>query len=88
MELSIERLTKHYESKIAVDCVSAALKPGVYELLGANGAGSSADIFRTNTFYIFGRYIWSPYLLITVPVMIGLCVTPFTVKNWSKRLKV
>ena len=50
--------------------------------------GSSTDIFRTNTFHIFGRYIWSPYLLITIPVMMGLCCTPFTVKNWSRRLKV
>lgn len=41
MELSIDRLSKHYGSKIAVDCVSAALKPGVYGLLGANGAGKT-----------------------------------------------
>lgn len=41
MELSVDRLTKHYGSKIAVDCVSAALKPGVYGLLGANGAGKT-----------------------------------------------
>jgi len=49
--------------------------------------GSSADIFRTNTFHILGSYIWSPYLLITIPVMIGLCCTPLTVKKWSRRLK-
>ena len=41
MELSIDRLTKHYGSKIAVDQVSATLKPGVYGLLGANGAGKT-----------------------------------------------
>ncbi|MCM1181606.1 MAG: ABC transporter ATP-binding protein [Clostridium sp.] len=41
MELSLDRLTKHYGSKIAVDCVSATLKPGVYGLLGANGAGKT-----------------------------------------------
>ena len=41
MELSLDRLTKHYGSKIAVDCVSADLKPGVYGLLGANGAGKT-----------------------------------------------
>ena len=41
MELSIDRLTKHYGSKIAVDHVSAILKPGVYGLLGANGAGKT-----------------------------------------------
>lgn len=41
MELSLDRLTKHYGSKIAVDCVSATLKSGVYGLLGANGAGKT-----------------------------------------------
>lgn len=41
MELSIDRLTKHYGRKIAVDCVSAVLKPGVYGLLGENGAGKT-----------------------------------------------
>ncbi len=41
MELSFDRLTKHYGSKIAVDQVSASLGPGVYGLLGANGAGKT-----------------------------------------------
>lgn len=41
MELSIDRLTKHYGNKIAVDCVNATLRPGVYGLLGANGAGKT-----------------------------------------------
>ena len=44
MELSIDRLTKHYGRKIAVDCVSATLTPGVYGLLGANGAGKTRTI--------------------------------------------
>ncbi len=50
--------------------------------------GSGTDIFRTNTLCIFGRYIWSPYLLVTVPVLIGLFCVPFAVKSWSRRLKV
>lgn len=41
MELSIDRLTKHYGRKIAVDCVSTVMKPGVYGLLGENGAGKT-----------------------------------------------
>ena len=49
--------------------------------------GSSTDIFRTNTFNIFGKYIWSPYLLITIPVLMGICCMPFATKNWSRRLK-
>ncbi len=41
MELSVDRLTKHYGRKIAVDCVSTVLQPGVYGLLGENGAGKT-----------------------------------------------
>lgn len=41
MELSLNCLVKHYGNKIAVDGVSAVLKPGVYGLLGANGAGKT-----------------------------------------------
>lgn len=50
-------------------------------------AGDSLDIFRTNTFHIFGKYVWSPYLLIAVPVLIGVLCMPFTVKCWSRRLR-
>ena len=49
--------------------------------------GSNTDIFRTNTFNILGKYVWSPYLLITIPVLIGICCMPFATKNWSRRLK-
>lgn len=49
--------------------------------------GSGADIFRTNTFRLFGKYVWSPYLLITIPVVIGIICMPFAVRNWSRRLK-
>lgn len=41
MELRIDRLTKQYENKIAVDRVSLQLTKGVYGLLGANGAGKT-----------------------------------------------
>lgn len=50
--------------------------------------GSSTDIFRTNTFNILGKIIWSPYLLITVPVTAGVLCMPFAIKNWSRRMKV
>lgn len=49
--------------------------------------GSGADIFRTNTFCIFGKYVWSPYLLIIVPVLIGVLCIPLAVKCWSRRLR-
>lgn len=41
MSLTIDRLTKQYKNKIAVDQVSLTLENGVYGLLGANGAGKS-----------------------------------------------
>lgn len=41
MELIIDRLTKQYGPKIAVDRLSLILTPGVYGLLGANGAGKT-----------------------------------------------
>ena len=41
MELVIDRLSKQYGTKIAVDRISVKLNKGVYGLLGANGAGKS-----------------------------------------------
>ena len=41
MELKIDRLTKQYENKIAVDRMSFSLEKGVTGLLGANGAGKT-----------------------------------------------
>ena len=41
MELRIDRLTKQYGAKIAVDRMDFTLKAGVYGLLGANGAGKT-----------------------------------------------
>lgn len=41
MELVLDRLTKQYRNKIAVDRVSLKLGEGVHGLLGANGAGKT-----------------------------------------------
>lgn len=41
MELCIDRVTKQYKNKIAVDRLSLTLTTGVYGLLGANGAGKT-----------------------------------------------
>ena len=53
MELKISRVTKQFLEKIAVDRVSLNMKPGVYGLLGANGAGenhvSSYDLWCFNS---------------------------------------
>ena len=41
MELIIDRVSKQYQNKIAVDRISLKLQKGVYGLLGANGAGKT-----------------------------------------------
>lgn len=41
MELVVDRVSKQYGSKIAVDRISLKLQKGVYGLLGANGAGKT-----------------------------------------------
>ena len=41
MELIIDRISKQYKNKIAVDRISVKLQKGVYGLLGANGAGKT-----------------------------------------------
>lgn len=44
MELLIDRVTKQYKNKIAVDRVSLRLHEGIYGLLGENGAGKTTLI--------------------------------------------
>lgn len=41
MQLVLDRLTKQYGTKIALDRIDAVFQPGIYGLLGANGAGKT-----------------------------------------------
>ena len=41
MELTLNKLSKHYGSKIAVDSITTIIKPGLNALLGANGSGKT-----------------------------------------------
>lgn len=41
MELTIQKLTKTYHQKVAVDHVSVNFQPGIIGLLGANGSGKT-----------------------------------------------
>lgn len=41
MELILDRVSKQYQNKIAVDRISLKLQKGIYGLLGANGAGKT-----------------------------------------------
>ena len=71
-----------YGPMMAANYLPASLQ-GVLGMLPM--VGDASDIFRTNTFHIFGKYIWSPYLLIIVPVLIGLVCIPFAIIKWSRR---
>ena len=50
--------------------------------------GNATDIFRTNMYHLFGLRIWSPYLLITMPISLGVISLPFAVHFWAKRAKI
>ena len=50
--------------------------------------GNSTDIFRTNMYHLFRLRIWSPYLLITMPISLGVISLPFAVHFWAKRAKI
>lgn len=41
MELILDRVSKQYQNKIAVDRISLKLQKGIYGLLGSNGAGKT-----------------------------------------------
>ena len=41
MELKLENVTKKYGEKVALDGFSYTFTPGIYGILGANGAGKS-----------------------------------------------
>ena len=51
MELNIDRLTKQYRNKIAVDRFTATFTGGVYGLLGPNGSGKTTLINLLMRFY-------------------------------------
>ncbi len=50
--------------------------------------GSSSDIYGYNVFHIFGKGIWSPWMLITVPGLIGIVCIPFAIRSWARRERV
>ena len=50
--------------------------------------GSSSDIYNYNVFHIFGKGIWSPWMLITVPLLIGMVCIPFAIRGWARRQRV
>lgn len=61
MEIKINKLTKIYDKKIAVDHVSVTLRPGITGLLGANGSGKTTlmrmmvDVLKPNQ----GEILWN-----------------------------
>ena len=54
MELQLENLRKEFGGNAAVSGITAVLEPGIYGLLGANGAGKNntfADDLRSLATY-------------------------------------
>lgn len=49
--------------------------------------GDPTDIFRTTAYHLFGKIVWSPYLLVIVPLCLGLLCTPLSMNRWSRRIK-
>ena len=47
--------------------------------------GSSYDIYGYNVLHIFGKGVWSPWVLISAPLLIGLACLPLAVMGWSRR---
>ena len=41
LELKLDRVSRHYKQKIAVDRLEFTFRKGIYGLLGANGAGKT-----------------------------------------------
>ena len=50
--------------------------------------GYSKDFMNYNVFHIFGLSIWSPWMMIAVPFLIGVVCIPFAIWGWSRRQKV
>ena len=50
--------------------------------------GNSRDIYGYNIFHIFGLSVWSPWMMITVPFLIGVVCIPFAIWGWSRRERV
>lgn len=46
---------------------------------------SPSCVFWNNTFCIFGCYIWAPWLLLSIPVLLGSCCLPFAIRKWARR---
>lgn len=55
MELCLEHISREFKDKKAVDDVSLRIGPGVWGLLGANGAGkNNADAY--DSWYFKARF--------------------------------
>jgi ABC-type transport system involved in multi-copper enzyme maturation permease subunit len=50
--------------------------------------GSGKDIFGTKIYHVMGMQIWSPWVLIIVPIMMGMACLPVAIRRWSRRMKV
>ena len=63
MKLELERLSKHFKNKIAVEEVNTVLTEGIYGFLGANGAG------KTTLLNILGITVLSFAPVASIPLL-------------------
>jgi hypothetical protein len=50
--------------------------------------GSGQDIFGTKIYHFIGMQIWSPWVLLIAPIMMGIICLPTAVRRWARRMKV
>jgi hypothetical protein len=50
--------------------------------------GSGEDIFGTKIYHVMGLQIWSPWVLLIVPIIMGMACLPVAVIRWARRMKV
>jgi hypothetical protein len=49
--------------------------------------GSGQDIFGTKIYHFIGMQIWSPWVLLIAPIMMGIACLPAAVRRWARQMK-
>lgn len=85
MQLQLQDLCKQYVTKCAVNHVNANLAPGVYGLLGANGAGKTKLVTaKIISSMLFGVLAFTLHIM----VAFGLPLAAFGTDGWNLPLQI
>lgn len=85
MQLQLQDLCKQYGTKCAVNHVNANLAPGVYGLLGANGAGKTKLVTaKIISSMLFGFLAFTLHII----VAFGLPLAVFGTDGWNLPLQI